>query len=191
MSSEETNRILNEIGQLLAEDKVYPLDGTLLYAQVEAGKVSIAIFKNRDNSIVYRWPDLDHLGDALFDLWYAEKPKNRWAEVEYLVRGDTFEVVYVYANEIDPDEEHSIAAIKSSRVILAISRSSIHRCRRLTACRFTIYSETSALRGGGERRRTNTKGRGAPRCRGLLFPDTRGRGQATWAAATSSGSRST
>ena len=106
MASEETDRILNEICQLLAEDTVYPLDGTLLYAQVEAGKVSIAIFKNRDNSIVYRWPDLDHLGGALFDLWYAEKPKNRWAEVEYLVRGDTFEVVYVYANEIDPDEEH-------------------------------------------------------------------------------------
>ena len=64
MASEETDRILNEIGQLLAEDTSYPLDGTLLYAQVEAGMVSIAIFKNRDNSIVYRWPDLDHLGDG-------------------------------------------------------------------------------------------------------------------------------
>ncbi len=104
MVSEETDRILNEIGQLLAQDSVYPLDGTLLYAQVEAGMVSIAIFKNRDNSIVYRWPDLDHLGDALFDLWYAEDSESRWAEVEYLVRGDRFEVRYVYANEIDLKE---------------------------------------------------------------------------------------
>ncbi len=106
MASEETDRILNEIGQLLAEDTSYPLDGTLLYAQVEAGMVSIAIFKNRDNSIVYRWPDLDHLGDALFDLWYAEEPENRWAELEYLVRDDRFDVKYVYANEIDHEEGH-------------------------------------------------------------------------------------
>lgn len=105
MANDETDRLLGEIGQLLAEDTAYPLDGTLLYAQVDSNYVAPSIFKNRGNNIVYRRPDLDRLGDALLDLWDAEESKNRWAEIEYLVQGNTFEVAYTYADEIDPDED--------------------------------------------------------------------------------------
>ena len=105
MANDETDRLLGEIGQLLAEDTAYPLDGTLLYAQVDSNYVAPSIFKNRGNSIVYRDPDLGRLGDALLDLWDAEEPENRWAEIEYLVTGHTFEVAYTYANEIDEDED--------------------------------------------------------------------------------------
>lgn len=105
VANDETDRLLGEIGQLLAEDTAYPLDGTLLYARVDSGFVAPSIFKNRGNSIIYRRADLDRLGDALLDLWEAEEPENRWAEVEYLVQGDTFEVAYTYANEVDPDED--------------------------------------------------------------------------------------
>ena len=38
-------------------------------------------------------------------LWDAEKPENRWAEIEYLIIGDTFEVAYTYTDEIDPNED--------------------------------------------------------------------------------------
>ena len=105
MVNDETDRLLGEIGQLLAEDTGYPLDGTLLYAKVDSNYVAPSIFKNRGNNIVYRRPDLDRLGDALLDLWDAEEPKNRWAEIEYIVQGNTFEVAYIYADEIDPDED--------------------------------------------------------------------------------------
>lgn len=67
--------------------------------------VAPSIFKNRGNSIVYRDPDLDRLGDALLNLWDAEESENRWAEIEYLVSGDRFEVAYTYAEEIDPEED--------------------------------------------------------------------------------------
>lgn len=105
MANDETDRLLGEIGQLLAEDTAYPLDGTLLYAEVDSNYVAPSIFKNRGNNIVYRRPDLDRLGDALLDLWETEGPNNRWAEIEYLITGDRFDVVYTYADEIDPNEE--------------------------------------------------------------------------------------
>lgn len=105
MANDETDRLLGELGQLLAEDTAYPLDGTLLYARVRSTMVAPSIFKNQGSNIVYRRPDLDRLGDALLDLWNAETPENRWAEIEYLIRGDTFEVTYTYADDIDPDED--------------------------------------------------------------------------------------
>jgi hypothetical protein len=105
VANDETDRLLGEIGRVLAEDMAYPLDGTLLYARVRSTMVAPSIFKNRGNNIVYRDPDLNHLCGVLLDLWDAEEPNNRWAEIEYLVQGNTFKVAYTYADEIDPDED--------------------------------------------------------------------------------------
>jgi len=103
--SDETERLLNKIGELLAEDVEYPLDGTLLYAELDANFVTPAIFKNRGNHVLYRDPDLDRLGDAMLDLWAAEASRKRWAEMEYLIRGGKFDVSFTFREEIDPDEE--------------------------------------------------------------------------------------
>jgi hypothetical protein len=105
MANDQTDRLLAEIGQLLAEDTAYPLDGTLLYARVRPTMVAPAIFKNQGNSIVYRWPDLDRLGGVLLELLDAEEPKSRWAEIEYLLQDGKFEVAYTYEEEIDPEED--------------------------------------------------------------------------------------
>lgn len=105
MPSNEIERLLNKIGELLAEDTEYPLDGTLLYAELDRNMVAPSIFKNRGNHVLYRWPDLDRLGDALLDLWEAEAPDKRWTEIEYVIRGDTFDVAFTYSEEIDPEED--------------------------------------------------------------------------------------
>ena len=68
MPSDRTEELLNKIGQLLAEDKEYPPDGTLLHADVGPNSVGPSIFKDRGDHILYRDPDLDRLGDALLDL---------------------------------------------------------------------------------------------------------------------------
>jgi hypothetical protein len=98
------NPLLNVIGNLLAEDREFPLDNTLLYAQVGEGYVSPSIYKNLGNHIVYRRPDLDRLGDALLDLWEAQPSDDRWAAIEYVVRDGHFEATYIYPDAIDPDE---------------------------------------------------------------------------------------
>lgn len=105
MSDNNTEQLLNLIGELLAEDVDYPLDNTLLHAEVGRAFVSPSIFKDLGNHILYRDPDLDRLGDALLDLWDAQQGSNRWAEIEYIVRNGRFDATFVYPEEIDPEEE--------------------------------------------------------------------------------------
>lgn len=101
----DADRLLDEIGQLLAEDEEYPLDGTLLYAELDWNYVAPSIFKDCDDHIVYRDPDLDRLGDALLAFWEADAFPRRWAAIEYLVRGDRFQATFTYPEEIDPGED--------------------------------------------------------------------------------------
>ncbi|OYY90465.1 MAG: hypothetical protein B7Y45_07565 [Sphingomonas sp. 28-66-16] len=105
MVSDESGKILNEIGQLLAEDRAYPLDNTLLFARLDYGMVAPSIFKDLGNHILYRSPDLGALGDALLELWDEQPEGRRWAEMAYLVKDGKFDAVFVYPDEIDPDED--------------------------------------------------------------------------------------
>jgi hypothetical protein len=102
VKEDEVAELLNEIGQLLAEDTDYPLNGTLLYAQLDWGYVAPSIFKDRGDHVLYREPDLDRLGDVLLDLWNAQDSKNPWTEFEYVVHDGKFRATFGY-----PDEGHS------------------------------------------------------------------------------------
>lgn len=102
--SDEAERLLNEVGQLLAKDTDYPLDGTLLYAELDTNFAGIAIFKNRGNHILYRWDD-SSLTYPLLDLWEQWEPGKRWAEMEYVIVDGKFEVDFIYPEEIDPEED--------------------------------------------------------------------------------------
>lgn len=116
MENEEFERLLVKIGQLLGEDSEYPLEGTLLYAELDHAYVSPSIFKNLGNQILYRSPDLDSLGDALLDLWEAQDSKPRWAEMEYLVQDGRFTVSFTYPDEIDPKENENDMFARSTRI---------------------------------------------------------------------------
>lgn len=105
MPNAETENLLNEIGQLLAEDKEYPLDGTLLYAEVDTNFVAPSIFKDVGDHVVYRDPDLDTLGDALLHLWNIQEGVKRWEVIEYVVRGGKFTATFTYPEDIDRDED--------------------------------------------------------------------------------------
>ena len=104
MPDDKTDRLLDEIGQLLAEDTDYPLDGTLLYAELDRNFVSPSIFKDLGDRVLYRPPDLEVIGDVLLELWEAQVSKRRWAEIEYVVRGGKFTASFTYPEEIDRDE---------------------------------------------------------------------------------------
>lgn len=105
MVNNETGPLLNEIGQLLARDLDYPLDGTLLYAEVGENFVRPSIYKNTPEQIVYRHPDLRDLGDALLELWEAQTSDERWEEIEYVVCDGKFDATFTYPEEIDRDED--------------------------------------------------------------------------------------
>lgn len=105
MANNETERLLNEIGRLLAQDREYPFENTLLYAQLDHNMVGESIFKELGNQVLYRRPVIEDLPDTLLDLWDLQEGHERWAEMEYLCRDGKFEVTYIYPDEIDPEED--------------------------------------------------------------------------------------
>ncbi|NYT39360.1 hypothetical protein HZY97_01195 [Sphingomonas sp. R-74633] len=104
MQSNESEAILQEIGNLLAEDLEPPFDSILLHAILAENMVGPSIFKDLGDHIIYRDVALDLLDEVLLDLWYTFPPRERWAEMEYLIRDGKFEVKYVYADEVAPIE---------------------------------------------------------------------------------------
>lgn len=105
MANDESERLLVEIGRLLAEGIAYPLDGILLYARLGRNWVAPSIFQNLGEHVLYRWSELEALDDALLALWEAQDSDDRWAEIEYVVRDGMFTVNYVFPDAIDPEEE--------------------------------------------------------------------------------------
>jgi hypothetical protein len=103
--ADDTQDYLQEIGQLLAEERAYPLENTLLYAEVGRTYVGESIYKMLGNQILYHPLDNDRLGYALLALWEAQETEDRWAEIEYLIRDGKFAVTYVYPDDIDPEDE--------------------------------------------------------------------------------------
>jgi hypothetical protein len=105
VSNDRTERLLNEIGQLLAENAERPIADTLLYAQVDTNFVSASIFEDRGDHIVYREYDPIQLTYTLLELWNIAAPEKRWAEIEYVIRGNAFEASFNYPEDIGPDDE--------------------------------------------------------------------------------------
>lgn len=68
VANDEAERLLNEIGQLLTEDREYPFEPTLLYAQLDRNMIGESIFKELGNQILYCWPVIKGLPYALLDL---------------------------------------------------------------------------------------------------------------------------
>ncbi len=104
MPANNHEELLLDVAKALAEDKEYPIDGTLLYAMLDYNMVGPSIFKESENHIIYRWPDLNRVGNALLRLWEAQADERAWSEIEYLIRDGKFEVTYTYPDEIDPEE---------------------------------------------------------------------------------------
>jgi hypothetical protein len=105
VASADSGPLLMRLGQLLAEDRTYPLDGTLLHASVGSGWISISIFKDRGKDVLYVDPDYDLFQNTLYDLWKLEEKGKRWEELDYLIQGEKFDAAFIYPEEIDPEEE--------------------------------------------------------------------------------------
>ncbi|WP_294046154.1 hypothetical protein [Sphingomonas sp.] len=101
----ESERLLKEIGGLLMEDSEYPLEPTLLYAQLDRNMVAESIFKELGNQFLFRWPMNERLSYALLELWEAQDGQDRWSEMEYVLRDGQFDVAYFHPDEIDPQED--------------------------------------------------------------------------------------
>ncbi len=115
MQTDESDALLNEIGQLLAQDRDYPGVATLLYAEVGHDYIGESIFKILGNQFLYRDPLNRRLPYALLELWEAQEGDDRWSELEYVLRDGRFDVNYFYPDEIDPEEDLADRRARSVR----------------------------------------------------------------------------
>jgi hypothetical protein len=101
----ESEHLLKEIAELLMDDDEYSSEPTLLYAQLDYNMIGESIFKELGNQFLYRWPLNERLPYALLELWEAQDGRDRWSELEYVLRDGNFEIAYFYPDEIDPQED--------------------------------------------------------------------------------------
>jgi hypothetical protein len=102
MENEDVGEFLNLIGNVLAQDKDYPLDGTFLYVEAASGSADMSIFKDIGDNLVCRWPMKD-LFPAILDLWDAAPADKKWSALQYRIEGGRFEASFTYDLR-DPEE---------------------------------------------------------------------------------------
>ena len=97
----EVGALLNEVGNVLARDTSYPLDGTFLYVKADWGMADMSIFKNLGDRLLWRNP-MNGLADVLLELWEAGKPEKRWVSMQYRIEDGKFETFFTHA-PLDPE----------------------------------------------------------------------------------------
>jgi hypothetical protein len=97
----EIGALLNEVGNVLARDTRYPLDGTFLYVEADWGWVGMSIFKDLEDRLLWRDP-MEGLADVLLELWEAETPEKRWASMQYRIADGKFEASFTH-EPLDPE----------------------------------------------------------------------------------------
>jgi hypothetical protein len=115
VQTDDSEALLNEIGQLLAQDREYSGIDTLLYSEVGHDYIGESIFKILDDRFLYRRPFDRRLPYALLELWEAQDGNYRWSELEYVLRDGRFEVNFFYPDEIDPEEDLTDRRARSVR----------------------------------------------------------------------------
>lgn len=108
----ETGAQLNEIGNILAQDTEYPLDGTFLYVEADWGWVDISLFKDLGANLLWR-DATQELSYALLELWESEAPDKRWSSMLYRIDGDKFDASFTH-DPLDPN----VSTIDRREVIL-------------------------------------------------------------------------
>ena len=110
--ADNVGALLSEVGDILAQDAGYPLEGTFLYVEVEPQVVSASIFKDLGDHLLYRFAT-SALNHVLTELWEAEPPKKRWTAMRYVVDGDQFTTSFTF-DKLDPE----VSTITRQQVIL-------------------------------------------------------------------------
>jgi hypothetical protein len=100
----ETGPLFKEIGLLIAAHLGVQTEGSFLYAEVEDDMVGFAIFADGKDRVLYKSPP-GELGPIIYKIWLAEKPENRWFSFTYVIKNNSFDVSFKFADEVDLEEE--------------------------------------------------------------------------------------
>ena len=102
MVNAEVGRLLNSVGQCVANIVGDQPDGAYLYVEYDGG-CSAGVFHDKGDIIVYFDPD-SHLIAAVHALWNATELDKKWEVMEYEISGDSFDARFAFTDELDPEE---------------------------------------------------------------------------------------
>lgn len=96
--------LLTEVGDILAKDERYPLEGTVLFAEFLPGVIYPTAFRDMGDHLVR--VDISHeLMDKLVEGWSAQDEEPRWSVLQYEIEGGKFNARFFYPDDFDPAEE--------------------------------------------------------------------------------------
>jgi hypothetical protein len=96
--------LLDEIAARLVVETEFSRKGLLMVAAVDKGYISLTLFSDRGRHVEYRHVQYSRYEKLLLELWGLESLAQRWDEVEFFLKGDKFQVKFVYQEDFDPDE---------------------------------------------------------------------------------------
>jgi nitrogen regulatory protein PII-like uncharacterized protein len=102
---EKVGKILTALGQHLEEILGGDPNDTFLYAEVDDEGYEVAIFHDEGDKVVYHDAD-EELFDEIIKLWETALDHEKWSVLEYDVSGDRFNSNFVYADQLDPEEDN-------------------------------------------------------------------------------------
>lgn len=101
---QKVGEILTDLGQHLFEILGRDPNGSFLYAEVDEGAYEVAIFHDEGDKVVYYEAD-DELFEEIVNLWDTALDHEKWSVLEYDVKGDQFNSLFTYADQLDPEED--------------------------------------------------------------------------------------
>lgn len=102
MVNAEVGRLLNSVGECVANIVGEQPDGAYLYVEYDGG-CEAGVFHDQGGSVAYFDPD-SYLMATLFQLWNASDVHSKWDVMEYEITGDTFDARFGFADSFDPEE---------------------------------------------------------------------------------------
>lgn len=102
MVNELLGPILSEIGGLLEEDVRGGPDGAFLYAEAEENWVSVSLFIDVGDRVMYRHASSE-LERLVLDLWEAAEPDKKWNALFYTLTGERFHANFQYEEGWDSE----------------------------------------------------------------------------------------
>ncbi|MEG3088233.1 hypothetical protein [Sphingomonas sp. PB4P5] len=104
MNEIEAGNLLSEIGGMVVREASLEDASALLYAEVEDGVVSTAIFRERSDFVEYLYSSHD-LAMRVLDFWYKAVEGKKWAALLLTTDGKKFDVRFQYPEDWGDDDE--------------------------------------------------------------------------------------
>jgi hypothetical protein len=102
MATEEMGKLLNQIGQQIANFLGKVPDDVFVFIHAADQMSSGAIFENLPEQVIYReFGNETH--DTILELWDAAPADKKWSMLLYDIKDGSFDAEFIYTNDLEDE----------------------------------------------------------------------------------------